>query len=1661
MHSIGQQLHHGARDLVRRAIQSARLFRAFALLAALFGLQASPVAMAQAFNTSCGSVGCHQAVNGEPLPRRLNATGPAGTNSQSRTVIWAASALNVMGFNSPTNVDTVINDLRTFATTPADTASVNYTSPFTATVTVPYGGSRTATIPTLELATSSIIQSVNHSPTVAGVSFAGNVMTYTHSGGASGNCNPQTVNAFGTGPAQGGITPQTANRVMSISISPPTPPSAPGTGSVTIPYSTSATLINVRALTAGSVTGNVSATGTDVQIISGLSPAVGAISTTGTGTNENTFSYTANATTYAPQLTLQYRVQGPCTTNSATQTLTINVNAPTTPPLVTDRGSVGAPLIVPASTPTPIDLTVNISGLTQSNPAVAYALTASQPTPAAAGSTSVLGNVVTYTPLPGFSGTATFTFQKAGPGGTSLPATVFLNVTASPIVAPASATTAFNTPIAVNLATACGGASCITSSQPVTGVTPSSPVNGAAAQTGTTTITFTPTSGFFGTGSFQYVATNAGGTSPATATVTITVNPPPPTASNGTVSAAFNSGSPATSTPIDLAPFIGPAGATVTGVTATNGTGGTVAVTGATTVSFTPTASFIGAANFTYTATNVAGTSPTSGTITVNVLPPGAPVVGAQTFLVSSSMPTTFDLAPGVTGIITPPLVVVTQPTRGSVSITGTRATYAPVAGISGTFTFTYRANGPGGPSAPATVTLIYVDTPVASNISAATLVNTAVRIDLIGAVAGLVDAYQLSRLPTNGRATISGQFVTYTPNSGFLGTDTLEFTGSGPGGTSPPGIATITVNPPVATVTGLTVSTPFQTPVTIDLTKAVTGVATSFNVTTPPANGTLVVTGTSGLYTPKAGFSGQDTFAIAAVNGSGASEPGNVIVNVGTLPPTGRPAAMRVDLNGKATLDLAPFISGSGVTGITISSLPNHGIADVDGTTVIYTPSTGYFGTDSFEYVAFGNAGRSPPVRIAVVIEGRPDPSQDKNVRAIVDSQGQAARRFSRAQISNYQRRMEMLHVPGPVTPSAAPDADPADGNGKKPAAEVPKIPATSFASSGFVPPPAALPGSPVRATPGALESTFASSLAGLAGGRALNLNASTDAAKPAGMMTGINFWVGGTASFGTRSLGDDEGPYRFSTDGLSIGADRRFDDRLALGLGMGFARDQADLGADGTKNKSRGASFAGYGSYHPSPRTYVDALVGFGNLEFDSDRYVDAFGESLTANRKGNQFFASVAGGYEHRVRNFLISPYGRLDFAADRLKGATEGGSSPAALTYQEQTLRTTSVAAGLRLEATHETDYGRLIPRARFEYRHDFEGGRTANISYADLFGGLTYSVSPAGTSTNSLLVGIGSDFLLSSGWKIGLDYQGQRTQGPGTVQSVRFLVSKDLDGKGLPAWSGWTMPLRIPVNVDFGMAWDDNIARGRLDEEIRSDRVYTMNVSRTYEFPINKNARVLATALFNVDKPHTYTGLGHYAAGAQAEMQYRRSGDFDAVTYAIYARGLYDQFESNLRTGPKYSIGANVRRPITDRIDLFADLSHHRRYGKSAVFETKETAGRVNLDYSLGRDGTLYLSGEYRKGDIFSSGFASLTNIAIADVATRDDAFDSGEFFAYRFEGKTVLGTFGYNRPLGTRDAIDFSVRRVQSTPSAKPEFDEGGRLRYIVNQYSLLYLLRF
>jgi hypothetical protein len=103
--------------------------------------------------------------------------------------------------------------------------------------------------------------------------------------------------------------------------------------------------------------------------------------------------------------------------------------------------------------------------------------------------------------------------------------------------------------------------------------------------------------------------------------------------------------------------------------------------------------------------------------------------------------------------------------------------------------------------------------------------------------------------------------------------------------------------------------------------------------------------------------------------------------------------------------------------------------------------------------------------------------------------------------------------------------------------------------------------------------------------------------------------------------------------------------------------------------------------------------------------------------------------------------------------------------------------------------------------------------------------------------------------------------------------------------------------------------------------------------------------------------------------------------------------------------------------------------------------------------------TLYLTGEYRKGDIVSTGQPSLLVVDMSTVFIRDDVFTATPFYDYRMKGRTVLVTLGYNLSLGTKDSLDFSWRGVRSTPDYTPAY--ATPVSYTDNQYSISYLMVF
>lgn len=265
---------------------------------------------------------------------------------------------------------------------------------------------------------------------------------------------------------------------------------------------------------------------------------------------------------------------------------------------------------------------------------------------------------------------------------------------------------------------------------------------------------------------------------------------------------------------------------------------------------------------------------------------------------------------------------------------------------------------------------------------------------------------------------------------------------------------------------------------------------------------------------------------------------------------------------------------------------------------------------------------------------------------------------------------------------------------------------------------------------------------------------------------------------------------------------------------------------------------------------------------------------------------------------------------------------------------------------------------------------------------------------------------------------------------------------------------------LDFQFDAGFSYDDNVNRGREHREKLSDQVLAINLGKGIQLNTGSHTRLMLNGFIGYEKFDTYQGLDRAFGGGQAEFQYRPSGEFGAPIFGIFARLSRDEFRSSLRDGYRYASGLTLRKPLTDRINLFGALSFNKRDAEEETFDASDTSVRLNADYAATANGTLYLSGELRRGDVVTSGPESLISGDLASSVVDDDAFSHQNFRSYRLKAKSVLATVGYNLPLGPKSSIDLSWRRARILPTESLSL-AGPRPYYVDDQISVVYLLGF
>jgi hypothetical protein len=377
--------------------------------------------------------------------------------------------------------------------------------------------------------------------------------------------------------------------------------------------------------------------------------------------------------------------------------------------------------------------------------------------------------------------------------------------------------------------------------------------------------------------------------------------------------------------------------------------------------SYTPAPDFAGTDSFTYAAFD--GTSDSNvATVTLNVTDT-PPVAGDDgPYAVTENNPLQV-AAPGVLkndrGFNGNPLSaqLVTEPTHGTLALNPDGSfLYTPSADFTGSDTFMYQAFDGIDASNMATVLLTIADTPPVVVSQHDTVVENSVL--TVPAATGLLAGStvynqrtlipELATNPSHGRLTVEndGSFV-YTPDAGFVGTDSFSVRASDGTDLSNTAVVSLTITPadiPVAQADAYT--TPSGTTLMI----AAPGVLA--NDTDPensplsavlvhgPLNGTLTLQPDGSFsYAPDPGFTGSDSFSYEATNATNPSAPATVTLKVapvssGTI---GQPGATTpapvVPVSGKFTpapVALNPAPTAPLVTGIANLVLSRRGLTAI-----------------------------------------------------------------------------------------------------------------------------------------------------------------------------------------------------------------------------------------------------------------------------------------------------------------------------------------------------------------------------------------------------------------------------------------------------------------------------------------------------------------------------------------------------------------------------------------------------------------------------------------------------------------------------------------------------------------------------------------------------------
>ncbi|MEM1255078.1 MAG: tandem-95 repeat protein [Cyanobacteria bacterium P01_H01_bin.21] len=249
---------------------------------------------------------------------------------------------------------------------------------------------------------------------------------------------------------------------------------------------------------------------------------------------------------------------------------------------------------------------------------------------------------------------------------------------------------------------------------------------------------------------------------------------------------------------------------------------------------------------------------------------------------------------------------------------------------------------------------------------------NTVFTLSANGASNGTV-AVDNNGTPADG----NDDFITYTPNANFVGTDSFTYKiddNNGGTDTATVNVTIINGNLPVATNDSATVAE--DTQITLDVLANDTDADSdtlSLESVLPTINGSTSIAGNRVIYTPDANFNGTDSFSYTVTDGNGGSANATVSITVTSVndAPVANDDTLTLEQNTAAQVQVIANDTDVDGDTLTVTSVgaATDGTTSVSNNQILYTPNADFVGTDSFTYEINDGKGGTNTATVNVTV--------------------------------------------------------------------------------------------------------------------------------------------------------------------------------------------------------------------------------------------------------------------------------------------------------------------------------------------------------------------------------------------------------------------------------------------------------------------------------------------------------------------------------------------------------------------------------------------------------------------------------------------------------------------------------------------------------------------